>query len=239
MAKPYLSIIVPVAENTELDSMLSTMKADFLLKEAMFDYELLIVTPELNSTYDSMLKFSSVLHNAKCIKAPEGDIKGLLHFGLMHATGMLRAFAFKNDFRFLKHFSDFIPLFKENEVVVGPKFNLLGANAIPQFISAVVHSPYQFQILNEEVISVLNSSLRSKDWEFFTEAHMRLSLAGKKIESVNVASLPIQYQFFDLQLWKEAFTIRIHYLLILIRNVSWFLNRKIMSVYDAIISKYY
>lgn len=239
MSKPYLSIIIPVAENTELDSMLSATKADFLLKEAMFDYEMLLITPEFDSVYESMQKFSSALHNAKCLKSPESNIKGLLQFGLVHSTGVLRAITFKNDFGFLKYFPNFIPLFKENEVVVGPKMNLLSANIFPQFVSAIMHSPYQFQIINEDAIPALSTNLRSKEWEFFTEAHLRLSLAGKKIGSVDLASLPMYYQLLDLHLFLDATTIRIHYLRILIRNIVWLFNKKIISVYDAIVSKYY
>lgn len=230
MSKPYLSIIIPVISNNRLDSMLGVINADYLLQNAMFDYELLFVMPEGDGVIESMKKFASVIHNAKCIMVKENNIGGLLRSGLGEASGVLRAISFKNDFRFLEHFSDFIPLFKEKEIIIGPKWNLTTSRFIPQFISSLIHSPYQFQIISEESTPILNSNMKSNGWEFFSESHWRFSLANKNIAYVHSVPFVISNKLFDLHLFLDAATIRIHYLCLRAYNLLLFYNRKLRAL---------
>lgn len=213
--------------------MFGVINADYLLQEAMFDYELLFVMPEDDGAIESMQKFASAIHNVKCIKVKENNIGGLLRVGLAEASGVLRAISFKNDFRFLEHFPDFIPLFKEKEIVIGPKWNLTTSRFVPQFISSLIHSPYQFQIINEESIPILNSNMKSDGWEFFSESHWRFSLANKNIAYVCSVPHIISYKLFDLHLFQDAATIRIHYLYLRVYNLLLFYNKKLRALISS------
>lgn len=238
VSKPYLSLIIPVTEKNLLEAMLNLMNADRVLQGAMFDYEFLVVSPAASSVSGSIAKFTQAIGNAKCFKVTENKIGGLLYRGLMEAKGVLRAIAFKNNFSFLNQFSDYIQLFKENDAVIGPRWQFTH-KAVPQVLSAIIHSPYQFQIIKEEVVPIICAGGgRWEGWEFFTKAHLSILLSDKNISKVDAEVIHNPGQLSDLQLFKDAATIRIHYLYIRARDIIWSLNKKFVSAYQSIISKY-
>lgn len=212
--------------------MLSVMNIDRLLCGAAFDYELLVIVPvSLSKTNGTLLKFIQAIHNSKCLEAPGTTIGGLLRYGLEHAHGTLRTYSFKNNFRFLEKFDDLIPYFKEYDVVMGPEWNIRTSQAIRQALAALIYSPYQFHIIKEECLPVVSTLTQGGGWGFLTEANTRLRLAEKDIKVVKVGALGSLQNFLDLQLFREANTIRIHYLYLRTLRLFAYLSGKILSLF--------
>lgn len=231
MSKPYLSLIIPVTEETLRDSMLSIMNADHLFQGAAFDYEILIVTPESDVVSRPIIKFTGSILNAKCVQVPEYNISGLIRSGLTYAHGVLRAYAFKNDFSFLEQFDHMIPHFKEQDVVVGPLWSLSSTSRTTQAVAALIHSPYQFQIIKEDVVPIVCSKTFATGWEFFAETYTRLLIAGINTKVAKEGTVSKLKHSLDLQLFKGALTMRIHYLYIRMRRLFDYLGGKFLSLF--------
>lgn len=209
LAKPYLSLIIPATADSIKEVMLALMQADCFLEKAEFDYEIIVPAAGLE-TYDRISKFAQVIKNTSCLKASEQTVGELLRYGLSSARGALRSFAFKNGVSFLKSFSELLPHIKGCDAVVGPRWHSNASYRMPQLLSAIIHSPYQFQVIREEALPAIMTTAQTKGWEFFSESYARLRLSGKSVKSAGSGEFPDLPHILDLHVFRGATTIRLH-----------------------------
>ena len=110
MAKPYLSLIVPVNEGNLLEAMLGLMNADRMLQSAMFDYEFLVVVSDVGEATKSMDKFVSAIANAMPSKTPSHAKTIFFHvtlYGITDITQVVTGFhGFNSPLQCLASYAD-------------------------------------------------------------------------------------------------------------------------------------
>ena len=132
MARPYLSIIIPVY-NEAARIPKTLLDIDWRLARAPYSYEIIVVNDgSTDNTAEVAERMKAAVKNLKVIDNAENKGKGAaVRHGMLVAGGTVRLFADADNSTSIDHFDRMVPLFKEGYGVVIGSRAAKGASLAP------------------------------------------------------------------------------------------------------------
>lgn len=199
MAKPYLSVIIPVFNGAE-DLPLTLIDADKHLSEQDYSYEILVVNDgSSDATAKIVNKFTPLIRNLKLIDNPDNQGMGpIIRVAMAAARGNIRAVMSARNITPVTEFNKMMPALREgHDLIIGS-------------------AGFDFWCITEEAAQNLFALTKTTRWAFYYEVLALAKVLGYKIKftaplyrwNVSFYARPLEWFFWLWEFIKIRWRIR-------------------------------